>query len=116
MIRKSGNRFPKRSCSNKKIERDDDSKKSHPALLRRLCRPRRKPDTVIGKIAFERARRARAVGERHIAVGPEQIERIAGETRLLIFAAPAEDVERHAVSRAPSGEFGAGRTINMHLP
>jgi hypothetical protein len=23
--------FPKRSCSNKKIERDDDSKKSHPA-------------------------------------------------------------------------------------
>src|SRR5712691_5014888 len=24
--------FPKRSCSNKKIERDDDSKKSHPAL------------------------------------------------------------------------------------
>jgi hypothetical protein len=26
--------FPKRSCSNKKIERDDDSKKSHPALMR----------------------------------------------------------------------------------
>ncbi|MFY9952978.1 tyrosine-type recombinase/integrase [Bradyrhizobium sp.] len=26
--------FPKRSCSNKKIERDDDSKKSHPALAR----------------------------------------------------------------------------------
>src|SRR4030081_3315001 len=24
--------FPKRSCSNKKIERDDDSKKTHPAL------------------------------------------------------------------------------------
>jgi hypothetical protein len=28
--------FPKRSCSNKKIERDDDSKKSHPAL-ERIC-------------------------------------------------------------------------------
>jgi hypothetical protein len=27
--------FPKRSCSNKKIERDDDSKKSHPALASR---------------------------------------------------------------------------------
>src|SRR5271156_2849445 len=26
--------FRKRSCSNKKIERDDDSKKSHPALSR----------------------------------------------------------------------------------
>jgi len=24
--------FARRSCSNKKIERDDDSKKSHPAL------------------------------------------------------------------------------------
>ena len=37
--------FPKRSCSNKKIERDDDSKKSHPALedrrsQRRLPRPK----------------------------------------------------------------------------
>jgi hypothetical protein len=33
MIRKSGHRFSeKRSCSNKKIERDDDSKKSHLAL------------------------------------------------------------------------------------
>jgi len=28
----SGYGFPKRSCSNKKIERDDDSKKSHRAL------------------------------------------------------------------------------------
>jgi hypothetical protein len=27
-----GTGFPKRSCSNKKIERDDDSKKSHRAL------------------------------------------------------------------------------------
>jgi hypothetical protein len=26
--------FRKRSCSNKKIERDDDSQKSHPALER----------------------------------------------------------------------------------
>ena len=29
-----GTGFPKRSCSNKKIEWDDDSKKSHPALAR----------------------------------------------------------------------------------
>src|SRR5712691_2915761 len=28
--------FARRSCSNKKIERDDDSKKSHPALARLL--------------------------------------------------------------------------------
>jgi hypothetical protein len=25
--------FPKRSCSNNKLERDDDSKISHPALV-----------------------------------------------------------------------------------
>jgi hypothetical protein len=30
-----GTGFPKRSCSNKKIERDDDSKKSHSALEKR---------------------------------------------------------------------------------
>src|SRR5262245_40197137 len=34
MIRKSGTGFPKRSCSNKEIERDDVSKKSYPALGR----------------------------------------------------------------------------------
>jgi len=28
--------FARRSCSNKKIERDDDSKKSHPALKKLL--------------------------------------------------------------------------------
>jgi hypothetical protein len=31
MIRKSGYGFPKRSCSTNKLERDDDSKKSHRA-------------------------------------------------------------------------------------
>jgi hypothetical protein len=33
---KVGTGFPKRSCSNKKIERDDDSKKSHPARARSI--------------------------------------------------------------------------------
>src|SRR5258705_9740988 len=33
MIRKSGTGFPKRSCSNNKLKRDDDSKKNHPALV-----------------------------------------------------------------------------------
>jgi hypothetical protein len=35
--------FARRSCSNKKIEQDDDSKKSHPALVV-TDRGRRKPD------------------------------------------------------------------------
>src|SRR5712664_3246036 len=34
MIPKSGNGFRKRSCSSNKVERDDDSKKSHSALAR----------------------------------------------------------------------------------
>src|SRR6266480_2797076 len=42
MIRKSGYRFSERSCSNKKIERDDDSKKSHPALATKLVMSRRR--------------------------------------------------------------------------
>jgi hypothetical protein len=33
--------FARRSCSNKKIERDDDSKKSHPAPGRMIARPDR---------------------------------------------------------------------------
>src|ERR1700741_4716065 len=32
MIPKRGYRFRKRSCSTNNVERDDDSKKSHPAL------------------------------------------------------------------------------------
>ena len=35
MIRKSGIRFPKRSCSNKKLERDADLTITHPALAAR---------------------------------------------------------------------------------
>ena len=47
MIRKSGYRFSrKRSCSNKGIKREDDSKKCHPALGR--PRPVRvHPNTVM---------------------------------------------------------------------
>src|SRR5215211_6808575 len=36
MIPKSGYRFSERSCSTNKLERDDDSKKSHLALAGRL--------------------------------------------------------------------------------
>src|ERR1700682_6034586 len=34
MIRKSDTGFPKRSCSNKKLKRDDDSTRTHSALGR----------------------------------------------------------------------------------
>ena len=38
--------FARRSCSNKKIERDDDSKKSHPALAVSSPGERREPHTI----------------------------------------------------------------------
>jgi hypothetical protein len=56
-----GTGFPKRSCSNKKIKRDDNSKKSHPALgngpgpvgrRRRAGRSRRTPHRqFLGRVA-----------------------------------------------------------------
>src|SRR6266446_6516753 len=46
--------FPKRSCSNKKIERDDDSRKSHPAL------GQRKLDAVLSKDGFSSPQTAAA--------------------------------------------------------
>src|SRR5215210_2381808 len=42
MIPKSGYRFRKRSCSNKEVERDDDSTRSHRALDRVMAVPHRK--------------------------------------------------------------------------
>src|SRR5260370_15044079 len=42
--------FARRSCSNKKIDRDDDSKKSHPALTEKSqIDPSRSPPTNDGK-------------------------------------------------------------------
>jgi uncharacterized membrane protein YeaQ/YmgE (transglycosylase-associated protein family) len=43
--------FRKRSCSNKKLERDDDSTKSHPALARVMRGPGHPAGTVGGDLA-----------------------------------------------------------------
>ena len=40
MIRKSGHRFSEKIMLKQKIERDDDSKKSHPALALQLPFPK----------------------------------------------------------------------------
>src|SRR6266436_10045248 len=49
--------FARRSCSNKKMERDDDSKKSHPALAKILQAWERlqQPDAGAGYRAGEKA-------------------------------------------------------------
>src|SRR5215210_6275477 len=52
MILKSGSRFSERSCSNKEVERDDDSTRRHPALDRVMAVPHRKsPDPAPAVVA-----------------------------------------------------------------
>jgi len=46
-----GTGFPKRSYSNKKVERDDDSKKSHPALA--VAQEAKRPDGIDAVRPFE---------------------------------------------------------------
>src|SRR6266849_5991972 len=54
--------FARRSCSNKKIERDDDSKKSHPALGQRIPIPgledKRKARDQVGSTEVRIPRRS----------------------------------------------------------
>jgi hypothetical protein len=57
-----GTGFRKRSCSNNKLERDDDSKKSHPALGVTIS-----PDKSL--LADTAARRCRHARERIVNVG-----------------------------------------------
>src|SRR5882724_7202653 len=70
--------FPKRSCSNKKIERDDDSKKSHPALGPwRASLRRSQLDTVTGIDPRDSAIRQQRLDRRidtlsQLVVGAEQ--------------------------------------------
>src|SRR2546423_142284 len=86
MTRKSGHRFSsrqtrnafaRRSCSNKNIERDDDSKKSHPALARVLRRRVRGRDGVHepqrGK--HDEHRKQMELAGRHVDEVREPIER-----------------------------------------
>src|SRR6266566_9789922 len=51
--RQTRNAFARRSCSNKRIERDDDSKKSHPALV---CQRRGAAASAPRTSAFRRSR------------------------------------------------------------
>jgi hypothetical protein len=64
---------------------------------------------VIGAIAIKGIRRTRSVGERHIGVWPQQIDGVARQAGRL----PAENMQRHVVTGAPSRQFGAGRAIDI---
>src|SRR6266481_6417468 len=79
-----GTGFPKRSCSNKKIERDDDSKKSHPALGLRV---RRQRGAAVAKRALH-----------HHGVEPAaEFEADAGVRSDHLEAGPGMDADRSGV-------------------
>src|SRR5450432_1931928 len=84
--------------------------------MKQLRRSRRKSDALIGEVALEGRWSPRAVGKGHVTVGPEQIERVAGKARILIFRPPAEIVQRQISRRAPGGKPGTDGAIDMDLP
>src|ERR1700730_2143971 len=113
MIRKSGPRFSERSCSNKKIERDDDSKKSHPALalhdstgracitasgfgphrVRTTLAQESTPSTTIVDAASEKKLAAVAccVDSHHPPMPMNNSRALCASTGPAIFAAPCEE-------------------------
>src|SRR5579885_2602313 len=68
---------------------------------------------AIREIGVERGRVPGAVGERHIGIGPEKVERVAGEPCRLMGGCPVEGMQRQAAAGAPGRELGAGRAVDM---
>src|SRR5260370_24964154 len=95
--------FPERSCSNKKIERDDDSEKSHHALARQFCHFAARgviilQDKVdcrknVGEVWARKWHGLHAAKVQR-AIRSDQIERRLRETRALFDAR-----RRHSTSR-----------------
>src|SRR5271165_397236 len=81
-----GTGFRKRSCSNKRLERDEDSKKSHRALAapRRLTQRDTEPTGQILYVLPGDAARSRAAGSR-------PFERLAPE----LLSGPGDAKMRH---------------------
>src|SRR5262245_20255211 len=73
------------------------------ALSRVLSRAvvRRDPDTALREITLQDIHRAGCLGKRHVAVGPDQIERVLCKTGLAVLRAPGEFVQRQPLLPAP---------------
>src|SRR5713101_9937309 len=81
MIRKSGYRFSEKIMPNKKIERDDDSKKSHPALVRVAAQGQKAnmsvphiPGMTDEELMVYAMREAQMVLAQHIERSPQDAE------------------------------------------
>src|SRR5690349_8760127 len=76
----------------------------------------RKPHADLLEIAVQGIRGAGWFGERHIGIGPQQIERVARQAYALVPGLPDERVQRQILARAPRDERIARLAIDMDLP
>ena len=116
--------FARRSCSNKKIERDDDSKKSHPALAntRMSCLARKFVGPGQRRLAGERiekncrSRRVGGVVRQFQTSTPRRRHRLRRAEDLERRPPPPCRSRRSRVfgDRAPSGEFLHG-AFKLHI-
>ena len=77
---------------------------------------RRWLDAVIGEIALERTGGASVIGKRHVGVGPEQIESVAGKARGPVLGSPGKDTQQQILPRTECSKLGVGRAVDMDLP
>ena len=70
----------------------------------------RKPKSTRRAVAIDGIRRARCVGERHVGIGPQKIERVARDTRQLMLRPPGEQPSAQAVAI-----FGHGAVPRFRL-
>src|SRR5215213_8704215 len=128
MIPKSGNRFRKRSCSNKQMERDDDSKRNHPALAQAAAARSVKVEGGAGLVLVEalgRARLARLHADAHELARAEIDRRNPGVVVEMRDAdighsrAPRLEIAPHhsgAPGRGKSGRLRGGTTARRRAP
>src|SRR5258705_4053652 len=120
MIQKSGYRFSlatnadafaRRSCSNKKVERDDDSKKSHHALAIRRPAPRRYLERRKIKAGCDRA-----AHQRPVAGAFGSLPCLYRDNGLRHFARGEIGTESHAALAAIAGNLQAQRVARVVMP
>src|SRR6185437_4208344 len=68
------------------------------------------------EIRPERCRTRVTIGERDVAVGPDEVDGIARKSGMSHFAMPRERVQRQLPIVAKPGDFGPGLAIDMNLP
>src|SRR6516164_4881739 len=74
------------------------------------------PQRAFAEVTRERAGVRSAIGERHIGVGAQQVERVALETRRGMRRAPRKGLQRQSMLRTCLAQPCAAVPINVRLP